>query len=191
MIDIPRTTEPQILHRPAIRYGLVTILVALLGLVPKLLRAQSAVGDKAFIIRAPDDRSGPRAGVAYLVGGSVTAERSGKSISPMVSLFGWQMEHAFYAGDNLPTPVTELVLLVGGLEQNRPLPSASWLIGLRQLNGVEFGVGPTVTGAGAELAFAGGVTHHFGDLNVPVNFAVAPGRRGASLSLTAGFNWRR
>lgn len=191
MIDIRRSIEHQIPHWPASLRGLISILAGLLGLAPHHVRAQSPVGDKAFIIREPDDRSGPRAGVAYLIGGSVTAEKSGKSISPMVSLFGWQMEHVFYAGDNLPTPMTELVLLVGGLEQNRPLPSASWLIGLRQLNGLEFGVGPTVTGAGAELAFAGGVTHRFGDLNVPVNFAVAPGRRGASLSLTVGFNWRR
>ena len=153
-------------------------------------RAQSPVGDHAIVIREPDDRSGPRVGLAYLIGGSVTAERSGKSISPLVSLFGWQMEHVFYAGDNLATPVTELVLLVGGLEQDRALPSASWLIGLRELNGVEVGVGPTVTGAGTQLAFAGGITSRFGDLNVPVNLAFAPGRRGASLSLTGGFNWR-
>jgi hypothetical protein len=69
------------------------------------------------------------------------------------------------------------------------LPSASWLIGLRQVNGVEFGVSPTVTGAGTQIAFAGGVTHRLGEINVPVNFAFAHGRRGASLSITAGFNW--
>jgi hypothetical protein len=167
-------------------------VVASLGVaLPSVATAQSPVGDHAIVIREPDDRSGPRAGVAYLIGGSVTEERSGKTISPVVSLFGWQIEHAFYAGENLPTPVTELVVLVGGLEQSRVLPSASWLIGLRQRNGIEFGLGPTVTGAGTQIAFAGGVTHHFGEINVPVNFAFAPGRRGASLSITAGFNWRR
>jgi hypothetical protein len=108
-----------------------------------------------------------------------------------MSLFGWQMEHVYYSGENLPMPITELVLLVGGLEQNRPLPSASWLFGVRQRNGVEVGLGPTVTGAGFQLAFAGGITNRLGDINVPVNFAFAPGRRGASLSLTGGFNWRR
>jgi len=136
-----------------------------------------------------DDRSGPRFGVAYLVGGSVTAERSGKRIAPFVSLFGWQIEHQFDTGrKDLPVPMTEIVLLAGGMEQGVLLPSASWLIGVRKTNGWEAGVGPTLTGAGVQLAAAGGVTYSLGALNVPVNLAVAPGRRGASISLTTGFN---
>jgi len=89
------------------------------------------------------------------------------------------------------TVMTELVVLVGGLEQNVPLPSATWLIGLRQPSGVEFGVGPTLTGTGTQLAFAAGITHRYGIVNVPINVAFAPARKGASLSLTAGFNLRR
>ena len=138
-----------------------------------------------------DDRSGPRLGVAYLLGGSVTAERAGKHVAPVVSLFGWQIEHQFETGrKDLPVPMTELVLLAGGMEQGVFLPSASWLIGLRKTNGWEAGVGPTLTGAGVQLAVAAGVTHSIGALNVPVNLAVAPGRRGASISLTTGFNLR-
>ena len=137
-----------------------------------------------------DDRSGPRFGIAYLVGGSVTLEKAGKTFSPLTSLFGWQFEHPFEAGFDLATPITEVVILVGGMEQGRMLPSLSWLLGLRQRNGVEFGVGPTITGAGLQLAFAGGVTRSYGRLNVPVNLAVAPGRRGASMSVTAGFNYK-
>jgi hypothetical protein len=68
------------------------------------------------------------------------------------------------------------------------LPSASWMLGLRQPNGWEAALGPTLTGAGVQLALAAGVTHSFGKLNVPVNLAVAPGRRGASVSVTTGFN---
>ena len=137
-----------------------------------------------------DDRSGPRFGIAYLVGGSVTLEKAGKTFSPLTSLFGWQFEHPFEAEFDLATPVAEVVLLVGGMEQGRVLPSMSWLLGLRQLNGLEFAAGPTVTGAGLQLAFAGGVTRSYGRLNVPVNLAVAPGRRGAAVSLTAGFNYK-
>jgi hypothetical protein len=138
-----------------------------------------------------DDRSGPRLGAAYLIGGSVTAEREGRSLSPLMSLFGWQIEHRFDSGLHQATvPVTEFVGLVGGLEQGAFLPSASWLIGLRRPNGWEAALGPTVTGAGVQLAFAAGVTRAFGRLNVPVNLAVAPGRRGASISVTTGFNTR-
>ena len=138
-----------------------------------------------------DDRSGPRLGAAYLIGGSVTAERAGRHVSPLMSLFGWQIEHQFETGrKDLPVPMTEIVLLAGGMEQGIVLPSASWLIGLRKKNGWEAGFGPTLTGAGVQVAVAAGVTHSLGRLNVPVNLAVAPGRRGASISLTTGFNLR-
>ena len=138
-----------------------------------------------------DDRSGPRFGVAYLLGGSVTAERAGKHVAPFVSLFGWQLEHQFETGrKDLPVPMTELVLLAGGMEQGVLLPSASWLVGVRKTNGWEAGIGPTLTGAGIQLAAAAGVTYSLGAINVPVNLAVAPGRRGAAISLTTGFNVR-
>jgi hypothetical protein len=136
-----------------------------------------------------DDRSGPRVGAAYLIGGSVTAERAGRRVSPFMSLFGWQLEHPFDTGMHATVvPMTELVLLAGGMEQGIVLPSVSWLLAMRKPNGWEAAIGPTVTGAGVQLALAGGVTHTFGKLNIPVNVAVAPGRRGASISVTTGFN---
>jgi hypothetical protein len=122
----------------------------------------------------------------------VTAERAGRSVSPLMSLFGWQFEHPFDTGvRSAIMPMTELVVLAGGMEQGVLLPSASWLLGMRKPNGWEAAIGPTVTGAGVQLAFAVGVTHTFGNLNIPVNLAVAPGRRGASISVTSGFNTKR
>lgn len=155
--------------------------------------AQEPVGGRAVVITEPDNRSGPRLGVAVLTNGSETARRLGKSFSPVTSLFGWQLEHQFNfdMGPNMPVLVTEFVGLVAGLEQNVPLPSATWLIGFRQPNGFEFGVGPTITGSGTQIAFAAGVTQQFGEVNVPVNLAIAPARYGVSISVTAGFNTRR
>jgi hypothetical protein len=136
-----------------------------------------------------DDRSGPRLGVAYLIGGSVTAEREGKHVAPLMTLFGWQLEHQFQTGrKDIPVPMTEFILLAGGMEQGIVLPSASLLLGMRQPNGWEAALGPTVTGAGVQLAFGAGLTQSLGMLNIPVNLAVAPGRRGASISFTTGFN---
>ena len=175
---------------PASPHTFALALVASLCAAPATAHAQVPDVRQAIIIDN-DDRSGPRVGAAYLVGGSVTAERAGRSLSPLITLFGWQIEHQFDAGPALPTPMTEVVLLAGGMEQGVLLPSASWLLGLRQRNGWEFGVGPTLTGAGIQLAIAGGVTQSIGSLNVPVNVAVAPGRRGASISVTTGFNVRR
>jgi hypothetical protein len=142
----------------------------------------------ATIIEIEDHRSGPRIGAAYLFGGSVTAEHEGVHVQPMMSLFGWQSEHPFSTGIvGAPLPVVELIALIGGLEQSRPLLSTSMILGVRQPNGWEAGVGPTRTGAGTQVTAAVGYTHKLGYLNFPINLAVTPGRRGASLSLTTGF----
>jgi hypothetical protein len=85
-------------------------------------------------------------------------------------------------------PVTELITLVGGMEQGLFLPSVTVLAGVRKPNGWEAGIGPSLTGAGIQLAAAVGITRPLGNLNVPINFAIAPGRRGAALSITTGFN---
>lgn len=166
------------------------IVLLAVGLARPLWSQVPVVG-RAIVITEPDDRAGPRFGVAYLTRGSQTARTEGKPFSPLTSLFGWQFEHPFDLGPESPTLVTELVLLAGGLEQNVFLPSATWLVGLRHTNGFEFGVGPTLTASGSQLAFAAGVTEKFGTVNVPVNVAVAPARVGVALSLTAGFNMRR
>lgn len=143
----------------------------------------------ATIIEVEDRRAGPRIGAAYLIGGSVTAEKEGVHVQPLMSLFGWQVEHPFPTGvAGAPLPVVESIVMVGGLEQSRPLLSGSLILGARRINGWEVGVGPTLTGAGTQLTFAAGVTRSLGLLNFPVNLAVTPGRRGASISLTTGFN---
>jgi hypothetical protein len=126
----------------------------------------------------------------HSLGGSVTAEVQGHSIAPITTLFGWQIEHQFSAGPDMPTPMTELVALVGGIEQGVFLPSVSWMVGVRRANGWEAGIGPTLTGAGLQVAIAAGVTHTFGSLNVPMNVAIAPGRRGAAISFPTGFTMR-
>ena len=171
--------------------GFAATLLALPAL-PRASTGQLApVGARAEIITTPDNRAGPRFGVAYLTRGSETAKQLNKPFYPLTTLFGWQFEHPFDVGPELPTVVSELVLLVGGLEQNVVLPSATWLIGVRKANGIEVGVGPTITGGGTQVALAGGITHHYSMVNVPINVAIAPARKGVSLSLTAGLNWQR
>ena len=174
----------------SVPFRFLSVALFLLGVVSRSAHAQEPIGH-AVIIDVPDDRSGPRFGIAYLTRGSETARNAGKTYSNPTSLFGWQLERPFQLDPAFPTVMTELVVLVGGLEQNLVLPSATWLIGVRRRDGFELGVGPTVTGSGTQLVFAAGVTRRFGSVNVPLNVAVAPARVGMTLSVTAGFNSRR
>jgi hypothetical protein len=138
------------------------------------------------------DLSGPRFGITSLTPGIVDklAERN-LIVEPVITQFGWQFERQFTTGDWGLTPVTEFVVLVGGLEQDVAVPSLTWLIGLRTKQGAEFGIGPNITPAGTALAIAGGVTLRLGPLNVPMNFAIVPSDSGVRLSVLTGFNVRR
>ena len=140
--------------------------------------------------------SGPRFGFTFLSDGVVRklkqdVDKDFKNVGPMVSQFGWQFEKRFVGTTGGFTPVTEWVVLLGGLEQSIAIPSLTWLVGLRAQNGAEFGIGPNVGPAGAALAITGGVTFRSGNLNVPVNLAVVPSKDGVRVSLLAGFNMRR
>ena len=136
--------------------------------------------------------SGPRFGVTSLSQGVVDRLKEDNiDVGPLITQFGWQFEHQFYSKDSGVSAVNEWVVLLGGLEQGRALPSVSWIVGLRTREGAEFGVGPNVTPAGVALAIAAGVTFRAGILNVPVNVAVVPSKYGVRLSMLTGFNLRR
>jgi hypothetical protein len=136
--------------------------------------------------------SGPRFGVTYLSPGVVSRlERDAQiSVSPIVTQFGWQTEKRYGSFADGTTPVTELVFLVGGIEQNQFLPSVTGLIGFRTPDGMEIGLGPNLTPVSASIAFAFGMTYRSGMLNVPVNLAVVPSNAGVRISVLSGFNLR-
>ena len=136
--------------------------------------------------------SGPRFGVTFLTREmrdsiAVTFE---EDVSAVITQFGWQWERQFSNGGGGLIPVTEWVLLVGGLEQGVFLPSLSWMVGLRTLGGTEFGVGPNLGPGGVGMVLAAGVTRTSGNINIPFNIAVVPSRQGLRVGLLAGFNSR-
>ena len=135
--------------------------------------------------------SGPRFGITALPPGVVAAlqERS-IDVRPAISQFGWQFEKQFYAKEGGVAAVTEWVTLIGGLDQGLAIPSVSWLVGLRTKEGTEFGIGPNVSPSGVALALAAGVTLRTGFMNVPLNVAVVPSKRGSRVSILTGFNMR-
>jgi hypothetical protein len=139
------------------------------------------------------DLAGPRFGITALSDGVIKdiAARRGINVPPMMSQFGWQAEHAFFRKNSGVAAVTELVVLLGGLEHDLKIPSVTWLVGMRNASGAEFGVGPNFSPAGSALAIAAGVTFRHGYLNVPVNVAIVPSKNGTRVSMLTGFNMRR
>jgi hypothetical protein len=135
--------------------------------------------------------AGPRVGITMLSPGVIDAlaERD-IAVRPVITQFGWQFEKQFFTTQGGLTAVTELVGLLGGLEQSLTIPSMSWMVGLRTSNGAEFGIGPNLTPAGAALAIAAGVTIRSGVVNIPVNVAIVPSKAGVRLSVLTGFNLR-
>ena len=138
------------------------------------------------------DLSGPRFGLTLLSPGIVDALKERKiEVGPHISQFGWQFEKQFFTRDSGVTMVTEWVALAGGLEQGVVLPSLSWVTGVRTRDGAEFGIGPNITPAGTALVLATGMTFKTGAMNIPLNVAVVPSKRGTRVSLLTGFSLRR
>ena len=136
--------------------------------------------------------NGPRIGLTFLAEGELSRRLEDEfDASPLITQFGWQFETAFFNSDHGTAGLVELIPLIGGLEQGLFLPSISGIIGLRGKSGVEFGVGPNLSLAGAALVFATGTTIRSGSMNYPLNFAFVPSKEGARFSIMVGFNYRK
>jgi len=135
-------------------------------------------------------RSGPRYGVLWLSQQSADtiSAHYGHKINQTMSIFGWDFETQLLKNPGGTTPMTDLVVVVGGLDQGVILPSATWFVGMRTGDDFEFGVGPNVSLAGAGLALTVGMTHRTGVLNIPFNLAVVSSKLGSRISLSTGFN---
>jgi len=168
----------------------VVIAASLLAVIASPVCAQS--GDQAPPPARTLSLSGPRIGLTVLSEGvRQKLEERNVHVGSNISQFGWQFERQFYSKQGGVTALNEWVFLVGGLDQSVAIPSLSWLVGLRTLEGAEFGVGPNVTPAGVALAIAAGVTMRAGVLNVPMNFAVVPTKAGTRVTMLTGFTLRR
>jgi hypothetical protein len=195
--NIMRTPHPTAIQRAALG-----MLVSLTLCTPALAQAPPPA--------KPQSLSGPRFGVTFLSDSIVDKLKDEDiDVSPVITQFGWQFEKLFNTEGSGPMLVTEWVLLAGGVEQGLFLPSLSWLTGVRTRTGLEFGVGPNLSVAGAALVLTAGKTFRVGDVNVPVNLAVVPSkvswvlyegppfreteieRRAMRVSLLFGFNTRR
>ena len=121
---------------------------------------------------------GPRVGLTYLAAGTTRTRIADAfnraDITPLISQFGWQFETRIFTLESGAAGLVEFVPLIGGLEQGLFLPSANVLIGFRGANGIEFGVGPSVSLAGFGLVLATGASFKIGKVTFPVNVAFSP-----------------
>jgi len=121
---------------------------------------------------------GPRVGLTYISDGTTRTRIADAfnraDIMPFVSQFGWQFETRIFTLENGAAGLIEFIPLIGGIEQGLFLPSASGIIGFRGANGVEFGVGPSVSLAGFGLVMAAGASFKVGKITFPINIAFSP-----------------
>jgi len=129
----------------------------------------------------------------------------GSTGAAFTTLYGWQWESRFADGGGEIVGIVEWIVLVGGMEKGMFLPSASSIIGARMDNGLELGVGPNLSLSGIGMVFGVGYNFKSGNLNLPVNISVIPGRAmdetwdgtdyeynsGTRIAVTLGFNMSR
>ena len=147
--------------------------------------------------------AGPRVGFTYVTAGPIADflhdgfdfdedEDGGYgSTGPaFTTLYGWQWESRFADGGGNITGIVEWIVLVGGMERGKFLPSASSIIGARTDKGLEFGIGPNLSLAGIGMVFGVGYNFKSGRLNLPVNISVLPGRKMTGEMQNQGGNWQ-
>ena len=118
---------------------------------------------------AVDKLSGPRVGMTVITNGMIVDEFG----SNFMTQFGYQFEKQI-AGNEEIAGLIEGIVMIGGLEQGRFLPSISGLFGARTATGFEFAMGPNVSVGGFGLVIGVGKTIKMGSINIPINFAWVP-----------------
>ena len=135
--------------------------------------------------------AGPRLGIVYMTASPASTFLRGDlpldedlpedydniAKGAFTSLYGWQWESRFADGGNV-SGIVEWIVLVGGMERGKFLPSVSSMVGARTYSGLEFAVGPNLSMGGIAMVFGIGYNFRSGDLNMPVNIAFVPGRAG-------------
>lgn len=142
-----------------------TIGIALLGLA---LGAGDALAQKPALARR--SMEGPRLGLTWISGSQATLRKYG--VNQVMTQFGWHIEQQVSPMGNGPAFVIEEVVLAGGMEQQKFLPSLTLLVGVRMPSGLEFGLGPNLSAVGTALAVAVGKSFRYGEMTFPLNLAL-------------------
>ena len=121
---------------------------------------------------------GPRIGATFIDAG-ISRQRIASAfnrgeIQPVITQFGWQFETQIFRLEDGSKALVEFVPMIGGLEQGLFIPSGTGIIGYRSKNGVEFGMGPSLSLGGVGVAFAAGFSFKSGPVTFPVDLVFSP-----------------
>lgn len=174
-----------------------TIITLLFALATSVGAASAQIQDASTRARGaqPLPRrhlSGPRFGFTVFTG-DVADARDRADLEPIMTQFGWQWETQIVSMQSGSQALMEWVLLVGGVEQDEFNVSLGWLAGYRLESGLEFGVGPNLSYSKdseettSSMLFAAGATLPFGDMFIPVNFAVSVAKGGPRMTALIGW----
>ncbi len=136
--------------------------------------------------------NGPRFGFTVFTG-DVADQRNAADLEPIMTQFGWQWETQLVSTQSGNQALMEWILLVGGVEQYEFNLSLGWLTGYRLVSGVEFWVGPNFSYSQdseettSSMVFAAGATLPFGDMYIPINFAVSVAKGGPRMTALIGW----
>ena len=168
-----------------------SVLMVAIFILSNLLQAQEQPGPTYKTVQ-PVQLAGPRIGVTFLSDKFVNKikSRHGIELKSPLAQFGWQLETRFFTLKSGATAVTEWIFLIGGFEQEKFIPSLSWLVGFRTAGGFEFGGGPNLALSGTSMVLAVGVTIQSEEINFPINLALATSKSGPRWTFLLGFNLR-
>ncbi len=136
--------------------------------------------------------SGPRFGFTTFTG-AVADQRRAADLETVMSQFGWQFETRIMSQESGNQALLEWLVLVGGVESDEFNLTGLFITGYRLANGLEFGVGPSISynpdaaKHTSSMVVAGGTTIPFGDLFVPLNIAIAMAEGGPRLTTLIGW----
>jgi hypothetical protein len=147
-------------------------------------------------------RSGMRLGFTYLSPNSgIHGEKWEKYLNEdgiypqyfdVLSQFGFQFEPRFRGFGMHKNTMISILVLFSGFNYGVVIPEASFNIGWRMDNGLEFGGGPDFTISRSlkpGFAWTIGYSSHIGKLIIPVNVRVVQSKSGFRFSLLSGFDW--
>jgi len=140
---------------------------------------------------------GPRFGVTYIAGDTeLYKELKAQNVGRVVSQFGWHFERQIIPDGGGPQFVVQFVPMIAGVEYGKFVPGATLAMGIRMPRGWEFGMGPNIVAtkndldkvkARTSLIVALGKSINYGDVSIPINFAISTSPDGNRYSVIFGY----